>query len=394
MNDLRIVLADIDQVFLDWAADQLEAQGDVARHTDLAEARRDAESSTGRTVFLLGPNLADGEALTAIRQVDQRTPHVACVFVASSPDAQLLTEALRAGVEDVLTYPFDSDELVEAIVRASMRAERPAEDALPTEDGELPAVHGRVVTVFSTKGGSGKSLVATNLALLLRRTTGKRVALVDLDLQSGDVAILMDLHSERGLLEASERLDSLDADALEGYLVQHASGLHVLTAPTDPSLAEGITGDAVNRVIGLLQERFEFVVIDGPAQFTEQVLGAFDATDTYILMASLDVPSIKNLRVAMNTLDQLGTPREAVRVCVNRANTKVGLTLKDVRKALGTEIHVTIPSSRDVPLSYNAASPLAIAQPRSEVVLAIADLLEHLGVEKPDLGQPKRRFLR
>ncbi len=391
---MNIIISDIDEVFLAWAREQVEAQGDVLTTTDLADARKQAEAATSRTILLLGPNLDSTDALATIRQVDQRAPHVACVFIASTPDPSLLTDALRAGVEDVLTYPFDSDELVEAIVRAGVRAGKP-EPSPFNEAGEIvPEVQGKVVTVFSTKGGSGKSLVASNLALLLRRTTAKRVCLVDLDLQSGDIAILMDLHSERGLLEASERLDSLDADALEGYLVQHSSGLHVLTAPTDPSMAEGISSEAVLHVLNLLRERFEFVVIDGPAQFTEQILAAFDVTDTFVLMASLDVPSIKNLRVAMNTLDQLGMPRDAIRVCVNRANTKVGLTLKDVRKALGSEIHVTIPSSRDVPLSYNAASPLAVAQPRSEVVLAIADLLEHLGVEKPDMGQPKRRFLR
>ncbi len=391
---MRIIISDIDDVFLGWAKEQVDAQGEVLTLTDLAEARKLAESATTRTILLLGPNLPPDDALATIRLVDQRAPHVACVFIASAPDAQQLTEALRAGVEDVLTYPFDSDELVEVIVRAGVRAGVP-EPSPFNEAGELSTdVQGKVVTVFSTKGGSGKSLVASNLALLLRRTTSKRVCLVDLDLQSGDIAILLDLHSERGLLEASDRLESLDADALEGYLIQHSSGLHVLTAPTDPSMAEGIGADAVTHILNLLRQRFEFVVIDGPAQFTEQILAAFDVTDTFVLMASLDVPSIKNLRVAMNTLDQLGMPRESIRVCVNRANTKVGLTLKDVRKALGSEIHVTIPSSRDVPLSYNAASPLAVAQPRSEVVLAISDLLEHLGVERPEALPTKRRFLR
>ncbi len=388
-----IVLADIDQVFLEWAAEQITTQGPVATHTDLAAARLDAERYPGSSILLLGPNLAPDEALAAIKALDERAPNVACVFVAAAPDPQLLTEAVRAGVEDVLTYPFDSDELIQAIDRAASRA-RPSAGADQDAPVALPEALGKVVTVFSTKGGSGKSLVATNLALLLCRNAGQRVALVDLDLQSGDVAILLDLHSERGMLEATERLSALDAEALEGYMIQHGSGLYVLTAPTDPSDAEGIGGDTVQAVLSMLRERFDWVVVDGPAQFTEQVLGAFDVTDLFVLLASLDVPSIKNLRVALNTLDQLGLSRDKIRIVVNRANTKVGLTLKDVRKALGADIHVTVPSSRDVPLSYNAAAPLAISSPRSEVVLAIADLLPHLGVEDVDVGAPKRRFLR
>lgn len=389
---MDVILADIDDVFLGWAAEQLDSATPVQTHATLDDATEAARALGQPCTLLLGPNLDPDEAIAAIRVLDAEAPQVACVFVAASPDPQLLTDALRAGVEDVLTYPFNSDELVEAVKRASARSVRVAPSRDVSEPSQ-PVTLGKVTTVFSTKGGSGKSLVATNLALLMQRESGGQVALVDLDLQSGDVAILLDLAAERSMVDATERAESLDADALEGYLTSHSSGIRVLTAPTDPSLAEGISADAVHRVLTILRERFDHVIIDGPAQFTEQVLAAFDVTDTFVLLASLDVPSIKNLRVALNTLDQLGVSRDRVRICVNRANTKVGLSLKDVRKALGTEIHITIPSSRDVPLSYNAAAPLALEQPRNEVVLAIAELLPHLGVAMADTtARPRRRL--
>jgi len=198
---------------------------------------------------------------------------------------------------------------------------------------------------------------------------------VDLDLQSGDLAIMLQLMPALSIYDASQLGGRLDAEALDGHLTPHRSGMSLLAAPLEPSLAEQVSADSVTRVLSLLRTTHPLTIIDGPALFTDQVLAAIDVSDMIVLVASMDVPSIKNLRLATNTLGQLGHPASQLKVVLNRADSKVGLRTSEVEKSLGTSIDVEIPSSRDVPLSINQGNPLAVSRPKSPVVTAIRKLL-------------------
>ncbi|MGH9198727.1 MAG: AAA family ATPase, partial [Acidimicrobiia bacterium] len=173
----------------------------------------------------------------------------------------------------------------------------------------------------------------------------------------------------------------LDADELRGYMTRHSSGVKVLAAPFEPQLAETISGGAVQRILRVLRDSFPYVVVDGPASLNEHVLAALDETDECILMTSLDVPSIKNVKVSLQTLEQLGIGRNRIRLVMNRADSKVGLNLSEVEKSLGTHIDVAVPSSRDVPLSVNQGTPLAIQNKRSPVIGAVAKLADMVVAE-------------
>ena len=162
---------------------------------------------------------------------------------------------------------------------------------------------------------------------------------------------------------------------MSGYLTPHRSGVSVLAAPTEPSLADAVSATAVTRVLELLAQTHEYVVVDGPPFFTDQILPALDMSDAVLVIGSMDVPSVKNLRLALTTLDQLGVNRDKVHVVLNRADTKVGLRTAEVEKSLGAKIEIMIPSSRDVPLSINQGNPLANSQPESPVIEALLGLL-------------------
>jgi pilus assembly protein CpaE len=210
-----------------------------------------------------------------------------------------------------------------------------------------------MVSVFSTKGGCGKSLVASNLAVLAAERLKQPTALVDLDLQSGDLAIMFQVMPALSIYDAALDADRLDEQALEGYFTGHRSGVSLLAAPLEPSLAEQVEPEGVKAILDLLPAMFPLTIVDGPPLFTDQMLFALDVSDDIILVGSMDVPSIKNLKLAISTITQLGHPREQLKIVLNRADSKVGLRTNEVEKSLGVEIDVQIPSSRDVPLSIN-----------------------------------------
>ncbi len=304
--------------------------------------------------------------------------------------AELLQAAMRAGVRDVLADTFTVEQLHEALDRSFGFAARLAGGPAPAVE---PTSHSKIVTVFSTKGGCGKSVVASNLAMLLHKETGQPVALVDLDLQSGDLAIMLQLMPAWTIYDAAENLERLDGDALSGYLTPHRSGVHLLSAPLEPALAETISGEAVQRILTLLAEQFPYVIVDGPALFTDQVIAALDISHEAVLMASLDVPSVKNLKLALQTFSQLGIGRDRIHIVLNRADSKVGLRLQEVEKSLGTQVDIAIPSSRDVPLSINQGIPLAAENKRSSVVASIAKLAERIQMPTTSTTARTRRSI-
>jgi pilus assembly protein CpaE len=283
----------------------------------------------------------------------------------------------------------DQTELYHAVNRAGSQGhvrgtEEPARD-------DAPAEAGRVVTVFSSKGGSGKSVVASNLAALLARTTGHDVALVDLDLESGDLAIMLQTVPSWTIHDAAEKA-GLDTHALDGFLEKHAGGIHLLAAPTDPSLAGAVSEDAVRRILRLLRTAYPFVVVDGPATFTGQMLTALDETDDLVLVGALDVPTIKSTKIALLTLQRLGWSEDRIKLVVNRVEGKVGLQPRDVEKNLGMKVDVSLPTSPEVPLSVNEGVPLALGRKNGEVVTELAQLAGRLAGQASTGTAKPRRF--
>jgi pilus assembly protein CpaE len=266
-------------------------------------------SGTQASLAILGPGLPRTDVLAFAEKAEHDRGGVGTLLVAETLEADLLREALRSGVSDVLTVSASAEEWSEAVSRA--RARIAAEHDL----AGLEPDRGRVVCVFSTKGGSGKSLVASNLAVIAAERSRKRVALVDLDLQSGDLAIMFQLMPALSIYDAAQGADRLDEQALEGYFTPHRSGVSLLAAPMEPSLAEQVDADAITAILELLPTMFPLTIIDGPPMFTDQMLAALDRSDEIVLVGSMDVPSIKNLKLAITTMSQLGHPARSSGWC-------------------------------------------------------------------------------
>jgi pilus assembly protein CpaE len=380
-----IVLADSDPRFQARVSDQIGRREELVIVDGATQLDKVLHDKAGRiSVVILGPNIGLEEAFAVARSMRTTAQDASVILVASAVTAEVLQQALRSGVRDVLPASFTGSQLSEAVGRAeSLSAQIRGTLSTGTSGGPAPESDHKVITVFSSKGGCGKSFLASNLAVALAQRTGSEVAMVDLDLQFGDLAIMLQLFPARTIFDAAQNLDRLDTEALRGYLTPHRAKVLLLAAPLEPGLSETISADAVAKILRLLKEAFKYVVVDSPPSFTDHVLAALDESDECVLMTSMDVPSIKNMKLSLQTLQLLGFGRDRIRLVLNRADSKVGLTVQAVEKTLGTTVDVSIPSSRDVSVSINRGTPLVIDNPKSPVVASIWRMMEVVGAPSP-----------
>jgi pilus assembly protein CpaE len=325
-------------------------------------------------VVVVGPDIATESALALAERLRVARPHVGVILVRARVDAKLLSDALRAGVREVV----NARELA-AINSAARHAQELALRMLAVsgdESGEVVESRATIITVFSAKGGCGKTTVSTNLGAALADHGRREVCIVDLDLAFGDVAIAMQLFPTHTIGDAVQLEDTLDQSGVASLLTQHSPGLRVLSAPVEPGLAENIPVTLVTRLLTIMSEMFDYVIIDTPPAFTDQVLAAFDMSDLAVLLATLDIPALKNLKLSLETLELLNYPKEKIRLILNRADSKVGLDAGEVEKTLRAPISALVPSSRAVPAATNRGVPIVTDQPAHPVSLALLGFAE------------------
>lgn len=342
---------------------------------DLGELRDHLLGSADDDTLVLGPGVLDDEAFALAEYMQFNRSSLGVVLVRKEVTTPLLQQALRAGVFEVV-HERDSISLGAAVQRSAHVAAAKRTQVSRTPAPSVPVAaqpHRRavVVTVFSAKGGCGKTTFATNLAAVLADKGRARVCIVDLDLAFGDVAITMHLVPAHTIADAIPLNGQLDPGAIEGLLTQHSSGLSAIVAPTEPSVSESITPALVSHLLGVLQSDFDYLVIDTAADFNDQMLAALDIADVIALVVTPEVPALKNLKVAMETLNELGYSQERMRLVLNRADTKVGLAVAEVEKAARMRCAAKIPSSRDVPASVNRGVPIVLDDPRHAVSQAV-----------------------
>jgi pilus assembly protein CpaE len=345
---------------------------------------RGAEDYVSRqpaSVLAIGPGIAADEALALARRVAPR----AVVLVTNRPTAELMRQAMRAGVKDVLAATESPDEIAASIVTADEAARLSAAGAADAPVAEVRR-SAHVISVFSTKGGVGKSTLATNLAVSLAGMD-RSVILVDLDLQFGDVAIMLQLAPDRTIYDAVQAIDRLDEHMLRGFFAEHSSGVSALLAPRQPEEAESVTAPRVSRILDLVGGMCDFVVIDTPPVLNDTILTALDHTDEIYAIATMDVPSIKNTRISLQKLRQLGYAEDAIRLVLNRADSKVWLEMSEVEKVIEEDVAVRIPSDRSVPRSVNKGVPIVLEEPRSSVARTIESLTKEIVTRVEGVGE-------
>jgi pilus assembly protein CpaE len=351
------------------------AVGEAALVGSLDQLRLHLGTWPDEDTVVLGPTVDLVPALRLAEALRVERATIGVILVRHRIDTSLLAEAIRAGVREVV------DERDLAGLNAAVRRSQDLSAALRRQQapGEAPrtvAPRGRIVTVFSAKGGCGKTTLATNLAAALADHGRRQVCLVDLDLAFGDVAIALQLFPAHTIADAVPLGDQLDYTALQTLLTPHSPGLTTLVAPVEPGASEAIPAAMIGHILEVLRARYDYVVVDTPPAFDDQVLTAFDMSDVVALLATLDIPALKNLKLTLETMDLLNYPAERRRIVLNRSDSKVGLAISDVEKTLRTDISVQIPSSRDVPAAVNRGVPIVLDDPRHPVSVAIRTFAE------------------
>jgi len=349
------------------------------------------------TVLFAGPSLASRSGLRRLAALHEDCPATSILLAFSDrPDASL-REIVQAGGDDILRLPFDPDDLVIALERAldiggrrlAGVAPKPQPGVIPLPVAPAIPTQARVFTVSSATGGCGKTFMATNMALFLARHTGRRVVLVDLDLQFGEVSTALRLRPNYTIYDALHRDDDGDfnfGDHLDEFLVTHEGGFSVLAAPKDPAEADRIGPADVTRILDVLRSHCDYLVVDTPAALTEIVLAAFDVSEHLFSLATVDLPSVRNLGVFLQTLDKLRIPSDNISLILNKAERDVGLDIGQITRLFPQGFKAVLPYAREVSRSINMGMPVLASDPTAEVSRKLAAcLLDYL----PDAERAK-----
>jgi pilus assembly protein CpaE len=310
--------------------------------------------------------------------VKQQPDRPIVVLTTGSPNG-FVRRVFETGADDILTLPEAPERITFALEKAIARR-RGAAIASGIALGSM-------ICILGPKGGTGKTLVATNLAAELAKA-GEKVALVDLDLQFGDVGLALGLRPDKTIYDLARSAGSIDEEKLDAYLVKHVSGARILLAPTRPDHASAVTVDFLRDVFANLRVMHDYVIIDTPPGFTPEVIAAIDSSTSVCVVGMLDSLSLKNTKLGLETLELMGYDPTRVSLVLNRADTRVGITHEDVAAIIGRTPDVLVPSDRQIPISVNDGTPIVLAEDRSEAARSfrkLADFYSRNGDERPSM---------
>jgi pilus assembly protein CpaE len=347
-----------------------------------AASGREALDMAGRLspdVILMDINMPDMDGIAVTEQLSSAVPNAAVVMMSVQGEADYLRRSMLAGAREFLVKPFSSDELTASIRQVSSRerekqsrlAAAPVTSANGTGGGSTntSGEPGLIVAVFSPKGGVGRTTVAVNLAVAAATELGKKVVIMDGSFQFGDVGVLLNLNPKsKSIAELIPELDAGELESLDSFLINHTAGIRVLLAPPSPETAEMITAPAVKRVLETLRRDHDLVVVDCTAYFNDTTLAILDAADVILTMLSLEITSIKNMRLFLEVAEQLGYEKGKVRLVLNRADSALGIRVADVEHSIGRKVDETIVSDgRSVVYALNRGVPFFLSNREAQV---------------------------
>jgi pilus assembly protein CpaE len=357
-------------------------------------------------VVLMDINMPDMDGIVATEQIRQKMPHVQVVILTVQGDPNYMRRALQVGARDFLTKPPMADELNAAIRRAGSVAKDERAKGIQSQmiASAGPVIQqfsswtakGKIIMVYSPKGGTGCTTLAVNVALALHNDE-TRVALVDTNLQFGDVAVFLNEQGKNTIADLAPRAEELDAEIVEEVMIRHAStGLHVLAAPSRPEHAEKVSAEQVSKLLQFLRQIYAYIVVDTSSYLTDVTLGVLDVCDVVVLVATQEIPAIKDGRLFLDLLPNLGIPASKVAFVMNRYDKRITITPEKVAENLKQEVMAIVPlDERSVIPSVNRGVPFVMdnkTQPAARGVFMLAEALRaKLSSETDQEDKPARR---
>jgi pilus assembly protein CpaE len=358
---------------------RLRTGGQGLIFTDLGTLRDHLTVAFEEDTIVLGPGVSPEEAFAVADYMRVHRPSLGVILVRAEVTTELLQQALRAGMRNVVELT-DPAGLVAAVRHSAHLASALREAGpLPVPDAAPRSAappRGKLIVLFSPKGGCGKTTLATNLGAALADRGRRQVCVADLDLAWGDVAVAMQLYPAHTIADALRIEGALDGAAVRAMLTHHSPGLTALVAPTEPSTAERIGAGLVSQLLEAVRAEVDYLVVDTSRHLDDHTLAALEAADQVYLVVTPEIPALKNLKIAIETLGELGFPRDRLRLVLNRADSKVGLSVAEIEKTARLPVLVQIPSSRDVVASVNRGVPIVQEDPKHAVSQAIRELAE------------------
>jgi pilus assembly protein CpaE len=326
-------------------------------------------------VILMDINMPDMDGITATEQLSAEVPTAAVVMMSVQGEADYLRRSMLAGAREFLVKPFSSDELTASIRQVYSRERDKASRMLianPIPQASRSSSDrqaGQVVAVFSPKGGVGRTTVAVNLAVAAATELGRKVVIVDGSFQFGDVGVLLNLNPKnKSIADLVPELEAGDPDSIDTFVINHSSGVRVLLAPPSPEMAELITPSGVKRVLEVLRESNDLVIVDCSSYFNDTTLAILDASDVILTMLTLEITSIKNMRLFLEVADQLGYDSRKMRLVLNRADSTLGIRVADVEHSIGRKVdHSIVSDGRSVVYALNRGVPFFLSNRETQV---------------------------
>lgn len=372
---------------------QFESDVDVAGAARTGKEGIQLAQELDPDVILMDINMPDIDGITATEEIRQKSPHVQVVILSVQGDQNYMRRAMLAGARDFLTKPPMGDELISAIRRAGemAHAER-LKGAKQLHGGSsaaggsasmasfAPPSRGKIITIYSPKGGTGVTTIAVNLAITLNNED-TRAVLVDANLQFGDVAVFLNEQGKNTILELAPRVDELEPDVVEDILIKHeASGVRILAAPQRPELAEKVSADQFSKVLQFLQGMYAYVVVDTSPILTDVILVTLDISDVIVLVTTQEIPAIKNSRLVLDLMTTMGVNKDRIVFAMNRYDKRIAITPDRISENLKHEVSVSIPLDEKVVItSVNRGVPFMLdnnkLQPVGRGIFSLAEVV-------------------
>lgn len=302
-------------------------------------------------------------------------PEKAVLLLEDDPNIEKMKQALQAGFSDVISSDLDNEQLIEAILRSQLQKKRSMELLREDKSKRVQNSHGKIITVFSTKGGVGRTFTALNVAILIKQKTNAKVALMDMDIDYGTLAPAMGLQGKTNVNDVLGDLRNLDSDLLESYMLTHESGVRVLSAVSEPQLDSYVNSEQMEIILHILQDTFDYIIIDMPSRFLEMSTPAFTLASMVYMVTTPEILALNNVKAGMTFLRELNFPAARLKIVLNRLSRK-SLSKNDVEKSLDASVFVSLPEDASVTTSLNLGTPFVLSNPRSKTTRALEALVE------------------